>query len=38
LYDGDSYRVEIVKAGRAINSVGTARGPIDELLVLNYGQ
>jgi DNA adenine methylase len=29
-------RVETVKAARAISSVGTKRGPIDELVVMNY--
>ncbi len=35
LYDG--FRIEALKAKRAINSKGTARGAIDELLVMNYG-
>lgn len=34
LYDG--FRVETLKAKRAINSKASGRGPIDELLVLNY--
>ncbi len=36
LYEGHGYRFESVKAGRAINSVATKRGPVDELLVMNY--
>ncbi len=36
LYDGHGYRIERVKASRAINCVGTGRGAIDELLVTNY--
>ena len=34
LYEG--FRVETLKAKRAINSRGTGRGAIDELLVMNY--
>lgn len=34
LYDG--FRIERLKAKRAISSKGTGRGPIDELLVMNY--
>ena len=36
LYEGHGYHLKVVKAGRAINSVATKRGPIDELLVMNY--
>jgi len=36
LYEDRGYRLEVVKAGRAINSVAMKRGPIDELLVMNY--
>ena len=36
LYEGNGHHFEIVKAGRAINSVASRRGPIDELLVMNY--
>lgn len=31
------YRIEIVKAKRAINSNGDKRGEIDEVLVMNFG-
>ena len=34
LYSG--YRMEIVKASRAINCIGSGRGKITELVVLNY--
>jgi DNA adenine methylase len=34
LYEG--FHGEVLKAKRAINSKGTGRGPIDELLVMNY--
>jgi DNA adenine methylase len=33
----DPYRMIRVKARRAINSRGDRRGPVDELLILNYG-
>ena len=33
LYAG--FRVSVLKAKRAINSKGTGRGPIDELLITN---
>jgi hypothetical protein len=36
LYNGRGYRIEKVKAKRAINCVGTGRGAVDELLVTNY--
>lgn len=32
------YRIEIVKAKRAINSNGDKRGEIDEVLVMNFGR
>jgi DNA adenine methylase len=32
----DKFHVEVLKAKRAINSKGTSRGAIDELLVMNY--
>ena len=35
LYEG--FRIESLKAKRAINSKGTGRGEIEELLVMNYG-
>jgi DNA adenine methylase len=34
LYDG--FRIEFVKANRAINANGNGRGPIDEILVMNF--
>lgn len=34
LYNG--YRIETVKANRAINCVGEKRGPVNELVILNY--
>jgi DNA adenine methylase len=33
-----AYRIEIVKATRAINSKGSRRGPVSEVLVTNRGQ
>lgn len=36
LYEGRSYKIEKVKAARAINCVGSKRGVIDELLVTNH--
>lgn len=36
LYEGHGYRIERVKAKRAINCIGTGRGAVDELLVTNY--
>lgn len=36
LYEGHGYRIETVRAGRAINSDATKRGPVDELLIMNY--
>lgn len=33
----DSYRVSIVQARRAVNSVASRRGAIEEVLVRNYG-
>jgi len=38
LYEGCDYRIEVVKAARAISCVGNRRGPVDELLVVNYGR
>lgn len=34
LYDG--YRIEVVKANRFISCIGDKRGPINELVILNY--
>lgn len=36
LYAGHGYRLITIKARRNINSRGNGRGPVDELLVLNY--
>jgi DNA adenine methylase len=38
LYEGHGYQIEVVKATRAISCIGNRRGPVDELLVLNYGR
>lgn len=37
LYAGQGYRVETVTMSRAINSVGSKRQPVGELLVSNFG-
>ncbi|MEP7214752.1 MAG: DNA adenine methylase [Anaerolineaceae bacterium] len=37
LYDGRGYLLETVEMSRAINSVGTKRAPIQELLISNFG-
>jgi DNA adenine methylase len=34
LYEG--FRIEVLSAKRAINSKGTGRGPVDELLIMNF--
>jgi DNA adenine methylase len=36
LYEGHGYEIVTVKAARAISSVGLKRGPIEELVVMNY--
>jgi len=36
LYEEHGYHIEIVRASRAISSVGSKRGPIEELLIMNY--
>jgi DNA adenine methylase len=36
LYEGHKYRLERLKAIRAISRIGDKRGPVDELLVMNY--
>jgi DNA adenine methylase len=36
LYSSHGYRIERVSATRAISCVGSKRGPVEELLVLNY--
>jgi DNA adenine methylase len=36
LYEEHGYIIRTVKAGRAISSIGSRRGPIDELLITNY--
>jgi DNA adenine methylase len=36
LYNNRGYKIDRVKAIRAINCIGTRRGAIDELLVTNY--
>jgi DNA adenine methylase len=35
-YEGKGYRIIKVKAARAISSVGSKRGPVEEILVTNY--
>lgn len=36
LYNEDQYKIEIIKAKRAINSQADKRGEIDEVLIRNY--
>lgn len=36
LYSNSGYRIERVRATRAISCVGSKRGPVEELLILNY--
>lgn len=36
LFEGRGYQIEVVKMSRAINSKGTGRAPVDELLITNY--
>jgi len=36
LYRGDQYRLIPILARRNINSKGNQRGPVAELLILNY--
>jgi DNA adenine methylase len=36
LYSNSRYRIKRVKAIRAISCVGSKRGPVEELLILNY--
>ena len=36
LYEEHGYHIETVRASRAISSVGSKRGPIEELLIMNY--
>lgn len=36
LYDSDFYNIKTVKANRKINSKKTGRGPVDEVLIMNY--
>jgi DNA adenine methylase len=36
LYAKSHYRIERVKASRAISCIGSKRGPVDELLIMNY--
>jgi DNA adenine methylase len=38
LYEGQGYALELVPMSRAINSVVTKRGAIDELLISNFGR
>jgi len=32
----EDFRIETVKANRFINCIGNKRGPINELVILNY--
>jgi hypothetical protein len=36
LYSQHGYRIERVRATRAISCVGAKRGPVEELVILNY--
>lgn len=36
LYEGKGYTIRKLKATRAISSVGSKRGPVEEILVTNY--
>lgn len=36
LYNDPKYKVRVVRAKRAINSIGTKRGEVDEVLITNY--
>jgi DNA adenine methylase len=36
LYQGKGYTIRRLKAARAISSVGSKRGPVEEILVTNY--
>lgn len=36
LYDGQGWNVQVAPVGRSINSKGTKRGKVDEILVTNY--
>lgn len=38
LYEGLGYHFEVVEMSRAINSVGTGRAPVPELLIDNFGR
>lgn len=38
LYDGLGYNFEVVAMSRAINSVGSGRAPVPELLIDNFGR
>ena len=37
LYDRPEYRLVPIQARRSINSKAGGRGPVKELLILNYG-